>query len=207
MPDLRDRLGELGERRDAVAATTDRAERRARSGELNAALAAALSGMSDDDVLAVLDPAVPLVLLPVGIETRFTYVDGTADELLVRILPDDVHVQNHEPELTTGELELGRDYWIAVFRAGREPSREAAAWAMLARSLGPARAAWVKAQLTPANAADRPAAPVADDEPLAVEPDLPDLGPPRAGPRLRASIAQAAASRLGSRPARNTAIQ
>jgi hypothetical protein len=219
MPELRERLGRLGDLRDAVADAADRVvalelewglardaraadaeqlraavadartARVARSDELDAELAAALAGMTDDAVFGVLDPELPLVLLPVGIETRFTYVDGQADELLVRILPDEVHVQSHEPELTDGELRLGRDYWTAYFRAGRDGGREASAWAPLAGSLGPARAAWVKDQLTPLNVEQRPAAPVPEDDPLAPAPDFPEIDRRRAGGWTRPAIA------------------
>src|SRR5206468_10455270 len=59
----------------------------------------------------------PLLLLPVRIETRFAWPDaagtrtfspitGTARSLLVRIYPDDVHDDAHEPELTAAEFRL-----------------------------------------------------------------------------------------------------
>lgn len=219
MAELRERLGELGERRDAVAAARDRAvalelewgrardagapdadelrdalaatraEHAMLAAELEAALIQAHAEMSLDEVLAVLDPAVPLVLLPVGIETRFTYVDGQPDELLVRVLPDEVHVQSHEPELTEGELRQGRDYWTAFFRAGRDPAREASAWAMLARGLGEARATWVRTQLTPENLDERPGEPVDDDHAPDPAPAIVDPGQLRRGGWTRAAVA------------------
>jgi len=46
-------------------------------------------------------PARPLVLFPVRLETRFfTQADGSV-ELRVRVYPDKVHIDSHEPELTT----------------------------------------------------------------------------------------------------------
>ncbi|MFC9290821.1 hypothetical protein, partial [Streptomyces sp. NPDC057052] len=56
----------------------------------------------------------PLALLPVRLETRFS---GPGHErLLVRIFPDTVHVDSHEPELTPDEIASGADYWRSVWR-------------------------------------------------------------------------------------------
>ena len=223
MPDLRERLAELGARRDEVATAADEAVARERrwarahqahaedeethlaalvaaranhatlSVALDAALADAFADVGDDELLGVLDPDVPLVLLPVAIETRFTYVEGRAADLLVRVFPDEIHVENHEPELTDGELELGASHWTAMWRAaGRPPTeaaeREGAAWAMISRALGPARAAWVVAQLTPTNPDAKPTEAVPDDEPLPAAPALPETGK-RASGWTRAAVA------------------
>jgi hypothetical protein len=53
--------------------------------------------------------AVPVALLPIGLETRFV-----GDQLLVRIIPDEIHVEDHEPALTDGEVEAGRGFWREV---------------------------------------------------------------------------------------------
>ena len=45
-------------------------------------------------------PARPVVLFPVRMETRFfPQTDGSV-ELCVRVYPDAIHVDSHEPELT-----------------------------------------------------------------------------------------------------------
>ncbi|GFJ86665.1 VCBS repeat-containing protein [Phytohabitans rumicis] len=124
-----------------------------------------------DALPASLDPAVPLLLLPVRLETRIrARTDGAAgDELVVRVYPDDVHLDAHDPRLTAAEVQLGRHYWRQrwAVEAGAAPDAEQqslAAWRQLTGRLGPARAAWVARVLTPANLPPTAGA----------EPDLPD---------------------------------
>ena len=52
--------------------------------------------------IPAMDQGVPIVLLPVRLETRFRAGTGGTD-LLIRVYPDDVHVDTHEPELTADE--------------------------------------------------------------------------------------------------------
>ena len=50
----------------------------------------------------------PVVLFPVRLETRFfPQTDGTT-ELRVRVYPDTIHIDSHEPELTDDEVLWGR---------------------------------------------------------------------------------------------------
>ena len=65
------------------------------------------------------DAGLPLALLPVRIETAYlpsTSVAGGTD-LVVRVYPDDIHVDTHEPELTSAELAAGTAYWRASPRS------------------------------------------------------------------------------------------
>ncbi|CAN5538984.1 hypothetical protein BH09ACT7_BH09ACT7_35350 [soil metagenome] len=101
------------------------------------------------------DPTVPLLLLPVRIETRST-LDGAA--LRVRIYPDDIHVDGFTEELSDAEVNAGKEYWQARWPA--EPPVDAPnPWSELLAATGPRRAAWVAAVMTPENLADRPDAP------------------------------------------------
>jgi hypothetical protein len=78
--------------------------------------------------------SVPLALLPVRLETRFFDVAGGV-ELRVRIYPDTIHVDTHEPELTDAER-AARAAWIAS-------ARDVPAWRQLVADIGVARARYV----------------------------------------------------------------
>ena len=153
-----------------------RAATAALDARLNDRMRAVLGQLDDEAPFAALDPAVPLALLPVRLETRFR-----GDELVVRVYPDTVHVEDHEPELTEQETVAGQRYWETAWHGGPAGSpaadaAELAAWRELARALGEQRAAWVVRAMTPVGGA-RPAAPVLADAPLPSPPIFPE--PPR----------------------------
>ncbi|EMF01515.1 hypothetical protein J7W19_00655 [Streptomyces mobaraensis NBRC 13819 = DSM 40847] len=150
----------------------------------------AVVGQGFAPLLAGLDPEVPLALLPVRLETRLRLAAGgegthppagdgtTTDTLLVRIFPDDIHVDSHEPLPTDAEVQEGRRYWRTVWRAGRTENADGdrarlllAAWGQLTGTLGAERARWLVRLLTP-TADTRPAAPVPGTDPVP-EPDWP----------------------------------
>jgi hypothetical protein len=133
--------------------------------ELEAALAATIGD---------LDQGVPLVLFPVRLETRYDD-DPASTRLRIRVYPDDIHLDTHEPELTEAEAEAGRQYWRASWIASA-PDR-LRAWTMLVSAAGPERAAWIARALTPTNPRGDPA------------PQFPAPGT-RAGPWTRATRAR-----------------
>src|SRR6202040_2130068 len=103
----------------------------------------------------------PLLLLPVNVETRFMDTAGGPSELWVRIYPDAIAIDPHEPGLTDQEVADGTAYWDAAWRAGKStpPSdAEKAPWRGLAARYGAQRAAWIALQLTPVNVAAQPVA-------------------------------------------------
>ncbi|PLR22617.1 hypothetical protein SGCZBJ_17730 [Caulobacter zeae] len=114
----------------------------------------------------------PIALLPVRLETRFVTA-GPGRELLVRVYPDTIHVDTHEPELTAEEQLWGRHFWEHAWRAGDDDARLEAAKTQLAQRFGEPRAAWIAQALTPGNPADAPAAALADDAPLPKAPVFP----------------------------------
>ena len=111
-------------------------------------------------------PAGPLALLPVRVETRFfPGAPGTMD-LCVRIYPDKIHTDTHEPELTADEITWGQHYWEQTWKAGKNQDALKSAWRQLADRFDARRAAWIVRALKPLNAEDRPAAQIPDDAPL-----------------------------------------
>jgi hypothetical protein len=98
----------------------------------------------------------------VHIQTRFVDVEKGSSALWVRIYPDQIAVDSHEPELSQQELADGQAYWNAVWQAGNPPPNADAAkapWRTLASLYTPQRAARIALQLTPTNASLQPTAP------------------------------------------------
>lgn len=118
--------------------------------------AAALTQTHTANLAGLLDqfvPGTPILLLPVRLETRFR---SQNTELLVRVYPDDVHQDTHEPALTVQEEQWGRDFWSSVWSAGpgRRPELDRtrfSIWQVLAGRFGAARAAWIVSALQPTN--------------------------------------------------------
>ncbi|GGI03574.1 hypothetical protein [Egicoccus halophilus] len=96
------------------------------------------------DPLAGHDGSVPIALLPVRLETRFV-----GDELRVRIFPDVVHVDQHEPLLTDEEAAFGEAWWRQRWDATDEVA--AALWESALEGRRPGRVAWVLRATRPTN--------------------------------------------------------
>jgi hypothetical protein len=111
-------------------------------------------------------PAQPLVLFPVRLETRFFPHPDGGSELRVRVYPDTVHINSHEPELTADEVTWGQHFWEQSWRAGKDGERAKAAWRQLVDRFDPPRAAWVARVLRPLNPGERPETPIAPNQPL-----------------------------------------
>ncbi len=100
------------------------------------------------------DAGRPLVLFPVRLETRF-FRQGGANELRVRVYPDRVHINTHEPKLTAEELTWGKHFWEQMWPAMNDEEAKKLAWRQLADRFDARRAAWVARALRPLNLDDR----------------------------------------------------
>ena len=126
----------------SIAATRD-GDRDAARAALETARAeldkARLQGLGNDPGFNLVAADLPLLLLPVRLETR--YASGP-HRLLVRIYPDDIHADGHEPALTREERELQKNYLLSI-ESGRDERDWLAVWRELARRVGPLRALWL----------------------------------------------------------------
>jgi hypothetical protein len=97
---------------------------------------------------------VPLLLLPVRIETRF---NAAGNALRIRIYPDEIHVDRLDRGLSDKEVATGQIYWMKLWSTPRDTSGDtgrAEAWKALLDTVGTSRAHWVARSLTPENVAD-----------------------------------------------------
>ena len=88
-------------------------------GEVDAAQAAYTAAAQADPMHGT-DAGLPLVLLPVRIETAFLSNASGGTDLAVRVYPDDIHVDSHEPELTAAELAAGTSILAGGLGSGFE---------------------------------------------------------------------------------------
>jgi hypothetical protein len=157
----------VGDPTDAALAALQQAQ--ATESALRAQVSAAVAGLgSPEDGIGRLDARHPVAFLPVRLETRFVrgQVAGRPDaagNLLVRIYPDPVLADSHEPLLTAAEVAAGQGYWRQAFRDGQER----AAWATLLGSAKAERAAWIVERTTPSNV---------DAHDAHAEPVFPEIG-------------------------------
>ncbi|WP_028048808.1 hypothetical protein [Cellulomonas sp. URHD0024] len=101
---------------------------------------------------AALDREVPIALLPVRLETRYD-LTGPGVRLRIRVYPDDIHTDAHEPGLTAAEAAAGREYWSRCWVAPGEDGAadRRRAWLHLVTATGPERATWIARELRPVN--------------------------------------------------------
>ncbi len=132
-------------------------ERQARD-QVVGALKQWLDGDLAEDI-KTLSAQYPIILLPVRLETRFLPI-GAPDVLKVRIYPDEIMADTHEPWLTEAERSTGEGYWRAFWKAGSLPSdqqrsADLVAWGQLLKRVLATRAAWIVHETEPTNLAER----------------------------------------------------
>ena len=132
-------------------------EARALEREANVTLRQWLAELPDPgEAIGALNSEYPILLFPVRIETRFIrfddpimrpYLPPQVGELRVRIYPDGILSDSHEPLLSAVELEAGRAYWTTAWRNAAHED----AWTALVAEVGATRASWIVRQCEPAN--------------------------------------------------------
>ncbi len=129
---------------------------------LQESIAQLYAGRDQRAMTKELDAAVPFLMLPIRIETRFVTIPPpsptarSVQQLWVRIYPDDIHVHSHEARLTEAEITEGQRYWLSLLAANRltgtaVTDAKRAAWTLLTDRRGPHRAQWVARQTMPSN--------------------------------------------------------
>ena len=114
-----------------------------------------------------MDDSIPIMLFPLRLETRFKTLDaggadgaaGPAQQLWVRIYPDECLVDTFEETLSQTELLSASIFWREYFHAAGDEVAERAAWRALVASHGSGRATWITKQFRPLN-------PLRPDDPL-----------------------------------------
>ena len=97
----------------------------------------------------------PLALFPIQLQTRFVSRDGQP-QLLIRVYPDDIHIDGFEEQLTAAEVEWGQRYWELIWPTAGDETVQRQAWDHLVGRFGSRRAAWVARRMTPTNLDQQP---------------------------------------------------
>lgn len=96
-----------------------------------------------------LDVKLPIVMLPVRLETRYFEVNSDLVELRVRIFPSPVHVTSARPGIDIPERDETIGYWRTRKTTGDTSPATDAAWQRLVQLFGDARAQYLRRILTP----------------------------------------------------------
>jgi hypothetical protein len=124
--------------------------------------------------LAALSDALPFLLFPVRVETRFkTSGEPPQSQLWVRIYPDDCSIDTFEDTFSAAELANAKLYWQAIWRAGGIEGDQRAAWSNLVAAHGSGRASWIVDHYQPSNLAAEPVKAAASDEILVIPTQTP----------------------------------
>ncbi len=114
-------------------------------------LVAQFVGPAGDGDFRALSTQYPIALFPVRIETRFQVITDNP-RLQIRVYPDEILADSHEPSLTQQEINDGHAYWTTSWPNGETLE----AWQGLISTRSAQRAAWVVIKTQPSNWATRP---------------------------------------------------
>lgn len=112
------------------------------------------------DFIPALDPALPLVMLPLRLETRYFAVSATDVELRVRFFPSAAHVTSDRSGVDPAERDETIAYWRQRRELGDEHPDVVRSWNQLTRQYGEPRMRYLRALLTPSPTMDFPDVPL-----------------------------------------------
>jgi len=159
--------GKKVEERNKLRADRDEAQRvfdGAKAGKTEAAnRLAGLIGileLSSDPrkLITALEADVPVLLLPMRLETRFSTMPGQSDQacLLVRVYPDDALVDTFEETLSTSEVANAKIFWCGWWKCQGDALKQRAYWRDLVSAQGKGRARYAALRYQPILASSDP---------------------------------------------------
>jgi hypothetical protein len=101
-----------------------------------------------------LDVKLPIILLPVRLETRYFATGAQQLELRVRIFPSPAHVTADKPGIDQIENDEAIAYWTIRKKSGDNSLDTVAAWQRVVGLFGSPRAQWLRRTLEPTVSAD-----------------------------------------------------
>ena len=130
------------------------------------------------EAITQLNDQLPILMLPVRLETRFKTVTATGDDvsrpqLWVRIYPDDCFIDTFEPTLSEAEIANAQLYWTGIWEAGGIEDQERGAWRGLVAGHGSGRAEWIISNYEPLNVAQQPTKALPHDVILTIPTEAP----------------------------------
>jgi hypothetical protein len=81
-------------------------------------------------------------------------------ELWIRVYPDYVAINSHDPKLTPIEVQAGIYFWTEYWFSGGDRRIEIGAWRILVEKFGAQRAAWIATKMRPLNISQQPKDPI-----------------------------------------------
>src|SRR6266481_1397286 len=96
-----------------------------------------------------LDVKLPIVMLPVRLETRYFDLDPATVELRIRIFPSSAHVTNARPGIDLAKRDEIIAYWRTRKASGDTALATDAAWQRLVQMFDDPRAQYLRRILTP----------------------------------------------------------
>jgi len=85
--------------------------------KINDLLKERIGSLEPAEAIQLFSDKTPILLFPVRLETKFKHVDSGNPQLWLRVFPDDIAIETHEPNLTFEEFEDGRRFFEELWKA------------------------------------------------------------------------------------------